>query len=326
MKTFGRGHDFVLTQAQARGLASDELEDYKKRLTNFQLKNLMNHRLNKTETDEFKYINSLNDFEDKKGKMFNKLKYEYRQADPSFITKENRLRLRLKKGEKRIKLNKLNFQKDVITTDIKEIKQEIENKKEAMLNINGIININTGEQMTKKEIREEIKELKEELKDKKEELVEVKQEIKEYKETPKESPEQIIIDNWTDPHLGYLLEQNDPSTASSIEDVISDKTKKGGYVIDQGLLAFTRKYNNKLLDKYSGDEFMEGINNIASHYGVDRYKINYGDPLNFIINSNYMNKKNKLKLLEASSEKFKPNSFQSVLNSKTGKKLIERND
>jgi ribonucleotide reductase beta subunit family protein with ferritin-like domain len=74
---FGGAHDFVLTQAQARGLASDEMDDYRKRLTNFQLKNLMNHSLNKTETDEFKYINSLNDFEDKKRKKFNKLKNEY---------------------------------------------------------------------------------------------------------------------------------------------------------------------------------------------------------------------------------------------------------
>jgi len=204
-----------------------------------------------------------------------------------------------------------------------------------MLNINGIININTGEQMTKKEIREEIKDLKDELKDKKEELVEVKQEIKEHKESPevkqeikehKESPEQIIIDNWNDPHLGYLLEQNDPATAEGLEDLIKNMSKKDGVVVDQVLLALTRKYNNKLLDKYSGDEFMEGINNIVSHYGAKRYKINYGDPLNFIVDHRYMNKKNRLKLLEASSEKFKPGSFQSLLNSKRGRKQINRDN
>lgn len=103
---------------------------------------------------------------------------------------------------------------------------------------------------------------------------------------------EIVIDNWTtDYYLNILMWQCE-ETRYIIEKLqkLEDQNKLiiKSYVI--GLLG--RKLNNCLLDKYSVEEYLEGINTLCQFY--NNY---YSNEKQLIVKKSWMSNKHRLKLL-----------------------------
>ena len=109
--------------------------------------------------------------------------------------------------------------------------------------------------------------------------------------------ETIIIDNWDDPFLGYVVDNNDKKLMDDITTLIDKKNRKNETVIDIYLLAFTKKYNDDIINKYGFDVLFNGINTLANHYGAENYIQTYDDKSSVPnIPKGYMNEKNRMLL------------------------------
>ena len=63
-----------------------------------------------------------------------------------------------------------------------------------------------------------------------------------------------IIDNWNSPDLPIYLSMEDEETYNNIQNTIIRENKRNHHIFTPDLLAFTKKYNDKIVIKYSKDK------------------------------------------------------------------------
>jgi hypothetical protein len=128
--------------------------------------------------------------------------------------------------------------------------------------------------------------------------------VQKPKEMSNKEKENAIIDNWDDAYLGYIVDSNDEKMGHDIAHLIDTKNRRNEAVIDTYLLAFTRKYNDKIIDKYGADELMDGITRLAKHYGAEKYHSAYSDKTtNYLqIPKGYMSERNRMKMFKMHKE------------------------
>ena len=82
-----------------------------------------------------------------------------------------------------------------------------------------------------------------------------------------EIPEQVIIDNWiTEPYLAILMYQND--THRCIIDRIDKFDEKEQIICQTYVVGLLKPLNNKLLDVYTVDEYLQGIDELCKFYNT----------------------------------------------------------
>jgi len=120
------------------------------------------------------------------------------------------------------------------------------------------------------------------------------------KKTSSKEKENAIIDNWDDAYLGYIIDSNDEEMGQALAKLIDTKNRRNEAVLDTYLLAFTKKYNDKIIDKYGADALMDGITRLANHYGAERYHSAYSDKSTkyLQIPKGYMNERNRVKMMK----------------------------
>ena len=102
----------------------------------------------------------------------------------------------------------------------------------------------------------------------------------------------LIVEDWTiewDGYMNILMYQNGYSNMIEKLNNLNENDKVIHQTFVIGLLG--RTLNNKLLDKYSVSDYLEGINNLCSIYSM--YKKTDKD--NFIIKKSWMSVKHKNK-------------------------------
>ena len=76
----------------------------------------------------------------------------------------------------------------------------------------------------------------------------------EKKETKPKSDIDIVIDNWNHPDIPIHLSLSDEQTYNNIQNTILRENKRNHHIFAPDLLAFTKKYNDKIVTKYSKDK------------------------------------------------------------------------
>lgn len=95
--------------------------------------------------------------------------------------------------------------------------------------------------------------------------------------------EDIVINNWEDPLLPLVLLQYDRPVWDGIDKLFDRLNKdalkdiqRNRFVVQGDLTAFTRKYNNRVIDKYGVEIWLDGIDRIARDFESENENITYG--------------------------------------------------
>jgi hypothetical protein len=122
-----------------------------------------------------------------------------------------------------------------------------------------------------------------------------------------------IIDNWTDPHILTLIYQQPEfrNIAESIYKLKDKMNNKNGFVCDNYILSFTKKFNDKIFEKYGFDYFMIGIYNLIAFDCTPAHCMIDGQ----ILKKTWFNAKNR-KAFQICLDKKKEEKKKEVLNQK----------
>lgn len=129
--------------------------------------------------------------------------------------------------------------------------------------------------------------------------------------------ENYVIDEWANtPYFTTALLQFDKPVWEGIDKLFDrlnnaalNDDEQNRYVVQNDMTAFTRKYNNRIIDKYGVEKWFDGIDRIgrdfASAYDFVSYVSNIGDQANYkTAKSANINQRNQKKIREYNTELF----------------------
>ena len=99
-----------------------------------------------------------------------------------------------------------------------------------------------------------------------------------------------VINNWTTEYYLNILMAQCEKTRTIVErlDKLNEKNK---YICQSFVIGLLKDLNNELLDKYSKEEYLEGINTLCQFY----YKYRETEKECFVIKKGWMNEKHRSK-------------------------------
>ena len=124
----------------------------------------------------------------------------------------------------------------------------IEELKLKMKKANELRKKNEGKEYKKKSENTIIKDYKNKINDK---IEKKKKTIKAETKNTKLTDEEVIINEWTTPTNYIILQQYDSKAYENIEKTIIKENKLNHHIFTPSLLVFTKKYNDKIIKKYS---------------------------------------------------------------------------
>ena len=112
-----------------------------------------------------------------------------------------------------------------------------------------------------------------------------------------EIPEQVIIDGWvTEPYMKITMYQND--TYRCIIDRLEKFDDKEQIICQTYVIGLLKPLNNKLLDVYTVEEYLEGIDGLCQFYNT--YQQTPKDQL--VVKKGWMKEKHRKRFFQNTDE------------------------